>query len=57
MTENVVVWAVGVVLSSIVAYFTTINTLSQRLGVLEEREENHYDEILRRLDHIDRKLG
>ena len=57
MTENVVVWAVGVVLSSIVAYFTTINTLSQRLDVLEERENNHYSEILRRLDHIDRKLG
>jgi hypothetical protein len=56
MTETVAVWGAGMVLSSIVAYFTTVNTLSQRLGVLEEREENHYHELLRLLDHINRKL-
>ena len=56
MTEAVAVWGAGMVLSSIVAYFTTVNTLSNRLGVLEEREENHYHELLRLLDHINRKL-
>jgi hypothetical protein len=44
-------------LSALVAYFTTIGTLAARLSTLEEREQNHHIETLRRLDSIDRKLG
>lgn len=55
--QGLLTWAVTAVLSAIVAYFTTISTLAIRLSMLEEREENHYKEVLRRLDSIDRKLG
>ncbi len=54
--DNWLVWLVTVVLSGIVSYFTTTGTLQVRLAQLEEREENHYAEILRRLSAIDGKL-
>ena len=56
MSDGWLVYAISSVLSALVAYFTTTGTLQARLSQLEEREGNHYAEILRRIDHIDRKI-
>lgn len=50
------IWLVTMLLSGVVSYFTTTGTLRERLTQIEEREQNHYLEILRRLDAIERKL-
>ena len=55
--QGIVMWVLTAALSALVAYFTTIGTLAARLSTLEEREQNHHIETLRRLDSIDRKLG
>lgn len=43
-------------LASIVGYFTARATTEREIGVITEREGNHFNEIMRRLEHIDRKL-
>lgn len=55
-TGEIVRWAIGLVLAGLVAYFTAVGTIQVRLGTLEEREQNHYSELLRRLDRIEAKL-
>lgn len=52
-------WVVPVVsagLAALVGYFTARATTEREMGVITEREGNHFDEIMRRLDKIDRKL-
>ncbi len=34
----------------------TIHEISARIGVVEEREDNHYQEVLRSLERIENKL-
>ena len=48
--------AISAGLAAIVGYFTSKATTEREVGVLTEREGNHYAEILRRLDRIDNKL-
>lgn len=45
-------WALGLVLAAAVAYFTTIGTIETRVSVLEERENNHYEELKRMLTDV-----
>jgi len=49
-------WIAGLALAALVSYFTAIGAMQSRIAVVEEREQNHYMELLRRLDSIDRKL-
>lgn len=52
-------WLVPVVsagLAALVGYFTARATTEREMGVITEREGNHFTEIMRRLDRIDRKL-
>lgn len=52
-------WVVPVVsagLAALVGYFTARATTEREIGVAVERESNHFDEIMRRLDRIDKKL-
>lgn len=52
-------WVVPMVsagLAALVGYFTARTTTEREMGVITEREGNHFDEIMRRLDKIDRKL-
>jgi hypothetical protein len=49
-------WVVGLLLAGVVSYYTTVGSMKYEIGVLEERENNHYSELLRRLDRIERKM-
>lgn len=59
MEADVTGWLVPAVsagLAAIVGYFTARATTEREMGVITEREGNHFSEIMRRLDKIDRKL-
>lgn len=55
-TGEYVRWIIGMALAGIVAYFTALGALQAQLAVVIERERNHYDEIIRRLDRIENKV-
>lgn len=55
-TGEVVRWAIGIVLAGIVAYFTALGAMQAQIAVVIERERNHYEEIVRRLDRIEQKV-
>lgn len=55
-TGEYIRWIVGMGLAGIVAYFTVLGALQSQLAVVVERERNHYDEIIRRLDRIENKV-
>lgn len=40
----------GLILAGLIAYFTTLGTLNQAVAEVREREDNHFSEVLRRLD-------
>jgi hypothetical protein len=59
MEADVTGWLVPIVsagLAALVGYFTARITAEREMGVITEREGNHFDEIMRRLDKIDNKL-
>ena len=43
-------------IAALVGYFTARITTEREIGVITEREANHFRELCRRLDTIDRKL-
>lgn len=43
-------------LAGLVSYYTTLGVMQAQLAVVIERERNHYDEIIRRLDRIENKV-
>ena len=47
---------VPMAVSALVGYFTARVTSEREMGVITEREGNHFTEIMRRLDKIDKKL-
>lgn len=49
-------WVAGLILAGVVSYYTAIGSIKARIGVIEERENNHYSEVMRKLDRIERKL-
>lgn len=49
-TGEYIRYVVGLILAGIIAYFTTIGTLNQAVTEVREREDNHFSEVLRRLD-------
>jgi hypothetical protein len=59
MEAEVTGWLIPMVsagLAALVGYFTSRITTEREMGVITERESNHFDEIMRRLDNIDKKL-
>ena len=49
-TGELLRWAFGLVLAGVVAYFTSIGTISEEVARVHEREDNHFNEVLRRLE-------
>jgi hypothetical protein len=52
-------WLVPMVsagLAALVGYFTARITTEREMGTMVEREANHFDETIRRLERIERKL-
>lgn len=49
-TGEYVRYVMGLILAGLIAYFTTISTLNQAVTEVREREDNHFSEVLRRLD-------
>lgn len=52
-------WMMPVVsmgLAAIVGYFTARATSEREMGAMIEREANHFGEVVRRLERIERKL-
>ena len=44
-------------LAGLVSYYTALGAMQAQLAVIIERERNHYDEIIRRLDRIENKVN
>jgi hypothetical protein len=49
-------WVVGLGLAGVVSYYTAIGSIRSQINVVEERENNHYIEVIRRLDRMETKL-
>ncbi len=49
-------WVLSMALAGIVSYFTAQGAIQSRVAVVEERELNHYGEMIRRLDRIEFKI-
>jgi hypothetical protein len=47
---------ISVGLAALVGYFTSRITTEREVGTLGEREANHFGEVVRRLERIERKL-
>ena len=66
-TGELLRWAMGLALAGVVSYYTALGAIRSDLKVLEERENNHYAELMqqqnrsdteikRQLDRLERKL-
>lgn len=49
-------YIVGLLLAGVVAYFTAIGTIRQQIATVQEREVNHFEEVLRRLDILQQDI-
>lgn len=56
MTGEMLRWVLGLALAALVAYFTSTGAMQASLAVVAERESNHYNELVKRLDRIESKL-
>lgn len=45
-------WLIGMALAALIAYFTTIGTMDKQITAVSERENNHFAEVLRRLEDL-----
>jgi hypothetical protein len=52
LSDETIRYVLGLVLGAIVAYFTTIATMQTEVAVLNEREQNHYNELKQLLQEI-----
>ena len=52
-TGEMLRWVISLVLAAIVAYFSATGAMQAQIAVLTERENNHYQELIKRLDRID----
>ena len=55
-TGEMIRWVIALCITGIVSYYTAIGAIQSRIAVVEERELNHYGEMIRRLDRIEIKL-
>jgi hypothetical protein len=55
--KNEVVWRIlTIALAALVAYYTALGAVQRDIAIVTEREAAHFQEILRRLDALDRKV-
>lgn len=52
-TGEMVRWVINLAIAAVVAWFASNGAMQAQLAVLQERENNHYQEIIKRLDRID----
>lgn len=45
-------YLLGLAVAAIIAYFTTLSTMNQAVAEVRTTEDNHFQEVLRRLDLI-----
>lgn len=45
-------WLLMLAVSALIAYYTTNSTMDKAIGQIDERENNHFSEVLRRMDAI-----
>lgn len=43
-------WGLGFIVAALLSYFTTIATIDKAIGEVRTTEDNHFQEVLRRLD-------
>ncbi|MGE0460891.1 MAG: hypothetical protein AB7Q16_05940 [Vicinamibacterales bacterium] len=55
-TAETVRWVAGLVVAGLVAYFSAMGVLQAQLAVITERETNHYQELIKRLDRLEMKI-
>lgn len=46
-------WVLTIVVGAVVAYFSAVGAMQAQIAVLQERETNHYQELIKRLDRIE----
>lgn len=49
-TGEYIRYVFGLILAGLIAYFTTLGTINQAVTEVRERENNHFSEVLRRLE-------
>ena len=49
-------WVVGLGLAGVVSYYTAIGSIQSQISVVEERENNHYSELIRLNAEMRRQL-
>lgn len=55
-TGEYIRYVMGLILAGIIAYFTTIGTLDKAVAQVREREDNHFSEVLRRLEILQQDI-
>lgn len=50
-------WALGVVVMVLVAYYTSLGTINERVTAVETREQAHFDELMRSLERIEKQIA
>lgn len=49
-TGEFIRYVAGLALAGLVAYFTTVGTMNRELGEVRTKQEQNFEELLRRLD-------
>jgi hypothetical protein len=49
-------YALGLVLAGLVAYFTAIGSVQTSVAVIDSREQQHFEEVQRTLQRIERAV-
>jgi hypothetical protein len=55
-TGEFIRWVLIALFAGVTSYYTAIGAIQSRIAVVEERELNHYGEIIRRLDRLESKI-
>ena len=49
-------WLAAAALAGLVAYFTTIGTINTQVGRLDQREGDHFQQLMQRIDDFHKEL-
>ena len=55
-TGEIIRYVIGLGLAAIVAYFTALGSVQTSVAVIDSREQQHFDEIQRGLQRIERAV-
>lgn len=45
-------WLAAIALAGLVAYFTTVGTIQTSLGRIDQREQDHFGQLMQRIDDL-----